>query len=76
VPYNLDKGTSTGVCSAIILGNFEETEVFQWGNVAIEFDPYTGANNSLIYVRSFSFWDMIHKRPENYVIIKDATTTA
>ncbi len=76
VPYNLDKGTSTGVCSAIILGNFEETEIFQWGNIAVEFDNTSGADNSLIKVRSFSFWDMIHKRPENYVIIKDATTTA
>ena len=75
IPSNLTKGTSSGVCSAIILGRFNETEVFQWGNVAVEFDPYTGANNSLIYVRSFSFWDMIHKRPENYAIIKDLTTT-
>lgn len=75
IPSNLTKGTSNGVCSAIILGRFNETEVFQWGNVAVEFDPYTGANNSLIYVRSFSFWDMIHKRPENFAIIKDATTT-
>lgn len=75
VPFNLTKGTSSGVCSAIILGKFDDTEVFQWGNVAVEFDPYSSANNSLIIVRSFSFWDMIHKRPENFAIIKDATTT-
>lgn len=75
IPNNLTKGTSSGVCSALILGRFDETEVFQWGNVAIEFDPYSGANNSLVYVRSFSFWDIIHKRPENYAIIKDLTTT-
>lgn len=76
VPYTLVKGGSGAVCSAIILGNFSETEIFQWGNLAIEFDPYTGAGNSLIKVKSFSFWDMLHKRPENYVIIKDILTNA
>ncbi len=75
IPSNLTKGTATAVCSALILGKFDETEIFQWGNVAIEFDPFTGGGNSLIKVRSFSFWDMIHKRPENYAIIKDLTTT-
>lgn len=76
VPYTLTKGSASGVCSAIILGDFTQAEIFQWGNIAIEFDPYTGAANSLIKVRSYSFWDMIHKRPEAYVIIKDVLTTA
>lgn len=76
VPYTLTKGSASAICSAIILGNFAESEIFQWGNIAIEFDPYTGAGNSLIKVKSFSFWDMVHKRPENFVIIKDVLTMA
>ncbi|MBK8698364.1 MAG: hypothetical protein IPN29_01970 [Saprospiraceae bacterium] len=36
VPSNLVKGGSGAVCSAAILCNATETEVFQWGNIAIE----------------------------------------
>lgn len=75
VPSNLTKGTATGNCSAFILGNFSETEVFQWGNIAVEFDPYTMADLSQVVVRSYSFWDFMHKRPENYVIARDVLTT-
>lgn len=76
VPYDLTKGSASGVCSAIVLGKFDETAIYQWGNIAVEFDPFTAADTSLIKVRSYSFWDILHKRPENYVIIKDVLTTA
>jgi len=71
VPGNLTVGADK---SALILGNFSETEIYQFGNIAIEFDPYTGIDNSLVYLRSFSFWDFIHKRLGNYCIIEDAAT--
>lgn len=69
VPANLGAGTNR---AAVILGKFDETEVHQFGNIAIEFDNTSGADNSLIYLRSYSFWDFLHKRPGNYAFVNDA----
>lgn len=71
IPSNLQTSTTR---SAIILGNFSETEVFQWDKIAIEFDNISAADNSQIVIRSYSFWDFMHKRAANYSVIKDAIT--
>lgn len=70
VPNTLSKGTGTNL-SAAILGNWSDLLVAQWGSIQVEIDPFTAADTSQYLVRSYSFWDMLIKRPESFAIIKD-----
>jgi HK97 family phage major capsid protein len=75
VPSNLDKGSSTGVCSAIIFGNFNELIIGQWGGLDIIVDPYTGASNAQVKVYVHSWWDTLLRHAESFAAMKDALTT-
>jgi len=72
VPSNLNKGTSTGVCSAIIFGNFQDMIVARWGGYDIVVDPYTGASTTVIKVYVNSWWDMNVRHVESFAAMKDA----
>lgn len=75
VPSNLDKGTSTGVASAIIFGNFNDLLIAQWGGMDIVVDPYTQATNAMVRLVVNSWWDVLVKRAESFAAMKDALTT-
>lgn len=75
VPSNLDKGSSTGVCSAIIFGNFNDLWIGQWGGLDIIVDPYTDAKYALVDVHVHSWWDVAIARAESFAAMKDALTT-
>lgn len=75
VPSTLDKGTATGVCSAIIFGNFADLMIAQWGGMDIVVDPYTQATNSMVRLVVNSWWDVLVKRAESFAAMKDALTT-
>ena len=50
-PGDLDKGTSTGVCSAIMFGNWAELIIALWGTgLALTVDPYTNATSGTVRV--------------------------
>ena len=70
IPNNLTKGTGTNL-SAAILGDWSQLLIAQWGNIVVQIDPYTAADNSQIVIRSYSFWDMLIKRLNAFVICKD-----
>lgn len=74
VPGVYTRGTGTNL-SPLILGNFRETEVYQWDKIAIEFDYISQADNSQIVCRSYSFWDFLHLRPQNYAVLGGIITT-
>jgi HK97 family phage major capsid protein len=73
VPASLTKGTGTGL-SPIIAGDFSEFFVGQWSNLVVKVDETTGADNSTIFIRSYSFWDFLIKRLEAFAAIKDVIT--
>lgn len=73
VPSSLTKGTGTGL-SPIIAGDFSEFFVGQWNNLVVKVDETTGADNSLIFIRSYSWWDFMIKRLEAFVAMKDIIT--
>ena len=75
VPSTLDKGTSTGVCSAIIFGNFNDLIIGQWGGLDILVDPYTAASNAQVKVYIHSFWDTLIRHAQSFAAMKDALTT-
>lgn len=75
VPSTLDKGSSTGVCSAIIFGNFSDIIIANWAGMDIVIDPYTEAKNSLVNIIVNSWWDVALRNSESFAAMKDALTT-
>ena len=74
VPSNLDKGSSTGVCSAIIFGNWADLVIALWGGLDVLVDPYTGGNNGTVRVRVLQDSDIALRHVESFAAMLDALT--
>jgi HK97 family phage major capsid protein len=74
VPSNLTKGLSSGVCSAIVFGNFSDCYVGMWGGIDFVVDPYTLAKKHQIQITANMFWDVAIARALSFAGIKDALT--
>lgn len=75
VPNNLDKGTSTGVCSAIAFGDWSQLMVGMWGGLDLMLDPYTGATAGTRRVIALQDVDVAVRNPAFFAAMKDALTT-
>ena len=75
VPSNLTKGTSSGVCSAMIFGNFQDLLVAEWGSLDVLFDPYTGSSSGSMRVTVFMDVDVAVRHAESFAAIQDLVTT-
>lgn len=76
VPSNLTKGTSSGVCSAVLMGDFSQAMVGFWGNgleitVGEDSDDFSKALTS---VRGIITYDVAVRHPESFAAILDVTT--
>jgi HK97 family phage major capsid protein/HK97 family phage prohead protease len=76
VPSNLTKGTSSGVCSAMLMGDFSQAMVGFWGNgleitVGEDSDDFSKALTS---VRGIVTYDVAVRHPESFAAILDITT--
>lgn len=74
VPSDLDKGTSTGVCSAIIFGNWADLIYGLWGTVDITVDPYTNATSGTVRVVALQDADVGVRHAESFAAMLDALT--
>jgi len=74
VPSNLTKGSSSGVCSAMIFGNFADLYVGHWGGIDVVVDPYTLAQNGDVRIVLNSYDDCVVVNPKSFAAIKDITT--
>ena len=74
VPSTLTKGTASGVCSAMIFGNWEDLYIGHWGGVDIVIDPYTLAANGDVRFVLNSWDDCVVVEPKSFAAIKDITT--
>lgn len=74
VPKTLTKGTSEGVCSAIIFGNFNDLIIGQWAGLDLVIDPYTKAKSNMLVITVNSFWDIAVRNPESFAAMVDALT--
>jgi HK97 family phage major capsid protein len=72
VPSNLTKGTSSGVCHAIIFGNFEELYLMNWGGIDLVVNPYSLDTNSQVRVTINTWWDVALRRKALFSAMKDA----
>lgn len=74
VPDNLDKGTSTGVCSAVIFGNWADLLIAEWGVLDITADPYTSGDNGSLIMRAFQSLDLAPRHAGSFAAMQDALT--
>ncbi|HPF34061.1 MAG TPA: phage major capsid protein [Candidatus Krumholzibacteria bacterium] len=72
VPRTLDKGTSVGVCHAIIHGDFSSLVVGLWDGVDITLDPFTSATKGALRVVVFQDADIVLRHPESFAVVVDA----
>lgn len=74
VPSNLTKGASSGVCSAIIFGNWADLIIGQWGSLDLLVDPYTGSTAGTVRVVALQDVDVALRNAVSFAAMVDATT--
>ena len=74
VPSNLTKGSSSGVCSAMIYGNFSDLLIGIFGEVEILVDPYSAMQTGVTAVRILQAIDIKVRHAESFGAIQDITT--
>lgn len=76
VPSNLTKGSSSGVASALIFGNFSDLLIGYWSGVDILLNPYetTAYAKGRVLVRAMRDVDVQVRHPESFAAIKDLLT--
>lgn len=76
VPSNLTKGTSSGVCSALIFGAWSDLIVGYWSEFDLLVNPYesTAYSKGNVQVRGMVTCDIAVRYPESFAAIKDLTT--
>jgi len=76
VPSNLTKGTSSGVCSAVLMGDFSQAMVGFWGNgveivVGEDSDDFSKGLQS---VRAIVSYDVAVRHAQSFAAVLDVTT--
>lgn len=74
VPSTLDKGTSEGVCSAIIYGNWADLLIGMWGTLDLTVDPYALSTQGAVRVIALQDVDVAVRHPESFAAMQDALT--
>lgn len=74
VSSSLTKGTSNGVCSAIIFGDWSQLLVGEWSALDVVCDPFTNADKGLIRVISTQLVDTNLRHVESFAAMLDALT--
>jgi len=76
VPGDLDKGTSTDVCSAVIFGNWNELVIANFGIIDIVVDEKSQAIGNKVRIVLNSFWDSYLAHAASFSAMKDALCNA
>ena len=74
VPSNLTKGSSSGVCSAMIYGNFNDLLIGIFGDTEILVDPYSAMQTGVTAVRILQAIDIKVRHAQSFGAIQDITT--
>lgn len=74
IPSNLTKGSSSGVCSAIVFGNWSEVLVGSWGGLQLIVDPYSAKQNGVLEISAAAYHDVLVRTPEAFCKIDEVTT--
>jgi HK97 family phage major capsid protein len=71
IPSNLTKGSASGICSAMIFGNWEEVLVPQWGGLDMIIDPLSQKGKGVVEMCAIAYHDICVRRPGCFAAIKD-----
>jgi HK97 family phage major capsid protein/HK97 family phage prohead protease len=74
VSSTLTKGSSSGVCSAILFGNFADLIVGMWGSLDLVVDPFTASTSGTVRVVALQDLDIAVRHPESFSAMLDALT--
>lgn len=76
LPYTLTKGTSTGNCSMLIFGNWQELLIGEWGVTEIMVNPYdsVGFTTGDVLVRVFQTVDVGLRHVQSFAVMSDGLT--
>jgi HK97 family phage major capsid protein len=75
VPNNLTKGTSVGVCSAILYGNWSDLLIGLWGEgITLMVDPYTQSTTGGVRTVVMVDCDVAVRYPTSFSSMQDALT--
>ena len=70
-PDTLTKGSSSGDCSALTFGNFNDLIVGEWGSLDISVDPYTNAAKGGTRIIGLYDVDVAVRHAESFAAIQD-----
>lgn len=74
VPSNLTKGTASGICSAILFGNFADLIIGMWGGLDLTVDPYSGSTSGTVRVVALQDVDVAVRHVQSFSAMLDALT--
>lgn len=74
VPSNLTKGTSVGVCSAIMFGNWSDLLMGLWGGLDVLVNPYINSGTGTVRIEVFQSADIAVRNPGSFAAMVDALT--
>lgn len=72
VPGTLDKGTSVGVCHAILFGRWSELLIGMWGAFEVATDPYRLKKQAMIELTTYELCDITVRHTQSFVAMVDA----
>lgn len=72
VPSNLTKGSASGVCSAILFGNWADLLIGMWGGLDLMVDPYTGSTAGTVRVVALQDVDIAVRNVVSFAAMLDA----
>lgn len=75
VPSNLTKGTASGICSAILFGNWADLMMGLWGGLDVLVNPYINSGTGTVRIEVFQSADIACRHPESFSAMVDALTT-
>jgi len=69
------KGTSSGVCSTVLFGNFADLIIGEWGVLEVLANPYgAGYNSGSVDIRAMQSLDLAVRHKESFAAMTDALT--
>ncbi|RCS59723.1 phage major capsid protein [Parvibium lacunae] len=76
--YNLTKGTSSGICSELVFGNWQELLIGEWGAMEIAVNPYGSVNDTFangdVVLRVLQTIDVGVRHAASFAVMSDALT--
>jgi HK97 family phage major capsid protein len=76
VPGNLTKGSSSGVCSAVIFGNWSDLILGMWSGLDLMVNQYALADQGAVRVHAFQDVDFAVRNAASFAAMVDALTPA